>query len=133
MSFKSKFEEDVAKKKGLTNVYEVSKVTFTQPQKRRTYTPDFTPKDGIHIECKGRFTAADRQKMLWVREQNPGLTFLLLFQNSSVRLSRSSKTTYGMWATKNGFDWWDWRDGWPKKWNKYLRAMDSSSSTDQPS
>lgn len=119
--YKSKFEQNVATVKKLGNSYEIDRIKFIQPVKNRTYIPDFTLKTGIYLECKGRFTAHDRFKMLWLKQQYPEYIFLLLFQNSSVRITKTSKTTYAMWAEKNGFDYGDWRQGWPKRWNKYLK------------
>ena len=39
----------------------------------RTYTPDFVLFNGIIIETKGMFTAADRRKHLAIKKQHPKL------------------------------------------------------------
>lgn len=117
---RSKFEENVAAKLGDLVEYEPVKLPFIQPQANRGYIPDFryVGSDNVYIECKGRFTAADRKKMLLVKEQHPNLIFRLLFQNASVRLTKKSKTTYADWAEKHGFEWCDYRRGIPKAWLK---------------
>lgn len=70
----------------------------------RSYLPDFyLPKYNVFVECKGYFTGSDRTKMLLVKKQNPSVKILLVFQNENTKLSKSSKTTYGMWAEKHGF------------------------------
>lgn len=114
--FKSLFEKQVAEQIGDAYEYEPDRISFTQPEKKRTYTPDFRVREGVYIECKGLLSVEDRSKMLWVKEQHPELTFYLLFQNASVKLRRGGKTTYGDWATANGFKWADFRSGIPSEW-----------------
>ena len=48
----------------------------------RTYTPDFVLCNGIIIETKGMFTAADRRKHLAVKKQHPSLDIRFVFENS---------------------------------------------------
>ena len=43
----------------------------------RTYTPDFVLSNGIIIETKGMFTAADRRKHLAIKKQHPNWIFAL--------------------------------------------------------
>ena len=123
--FKSKFEVDVAKafrSNGIKFEYEPTVVHFVQPKKERKYTPDFRirTKTGItcFVETKGRLTSEDRKKLIWVREQNSKLKLVLLFMNSTNTLTKVSKTTYGDWARKNGFEYYDFRFGLPKGWIK---------------
>lgn len=71
------------------------------------YTPDFFLPSGVIIEAKGWFRSADRSKLLLVKERNPGLDLRLVFQNARNRLNKKSKTTYGEWATKYGFQFSD--------------------------
>ena len=113
--YRSKFEEKVARELVGISTYETLKLRYNVPAKVCTYTPDFILNDNkIIIECKGRFTLADRQKMLLVRQSHPHLDIRLLFQNANVRLTKASKTTYGMWATKNNFIWAE--KSVPKEW-----------------
>lgn len=103
--YRSTFEYTIAKQLGDRAMYESISIPYIVPTSKRKYTPDFILDNGIIVECKGRFTAIDRKKMILVREANPTLDIRLLFQNANVRLSRTSKTTYGDWATKNNFIW----------------------------
>ena len=45
----------------------------------RTYTPDFVLHNGIIIETKGMFTAADRRKHLAIKKQHPALDIRFVF------------------------------------------------------
>lgn len=109
--FRSGLEETIAKKLSADNVafeYEKLKINFTQPEKKRSYTPDFQLlSNGIIIESKGRFLVADRLKHLWVKEQHPEYDIRFVFSNSKAKLSKASKTTYGMWCDKHGFKYAD--------------------------
>ena len=67
------------------------------------YLPDFRI-GKMYIECKGRFTAADRKKMRLVKEHNPKKDIRLLFMSNN-KLNPRSKTRYSDWAEKNGFKW----------------------------
>lgn len=43
--------------------------------------------------------------MLLVKAQYPSLDIRMVFWNAKAPISKGSKTTYAMWATKNGFPW----------------------------
>ena len=92
---------------GVAYQYEPFKVPFMQPAKKRTYTPDFVLSNGIYIETKGRFTVADRQKHLMIRESNPHLDIRFVFTNSRNKISKGSKTTYADWCVKHDFQYAD--------------------------
>ena len=135
--YKSKLEERVAEELGDLATYEPDRVYFIQPEKKRFYLPDFKIADKVYIETKGRFTSHDRMKHVWIKEQHPEITIYILFQNSSIRLSKTSKTTYGEWATKNGIPWGDFRKGIPKEWieqhgNQQSNRDEGRTSRDQP-
>jgi hypothetical protein len=83
------------KYEGFKIKYEVNEV--------RTYTPDFELPNGIIIESKGRFVAADRKKHLLVQRQHPDLDIRFVFSNSKAKISKGSKTTLGMWCDKYGY------------------------------
>jgi len=95
--------------------FEKTKLSYTKPEKVHTYTPDFylVQKD-IYIETKGYFTTQDRQKMRLIKEQHPKLDIRFIFSNSRQRISKKSKTTYGMWCDKYGFQYTDKHV--PKEW-----------------
>ena len=82
----------------------------------RTYTPDFVLPNGIFIETKGRFTAADRRKHVEIKKQHPKLDIRFVFDNSRRKLSKGAKTTYASWCERNKFIYCD-RDI-PEDWIK---------------
>jgi len=98
---------------GVDNEYEPDVFKYTLPTGK--YTPDFKirkcRKDGgcdtIYLEYKGVFSGKDRRKLRYVRQSNPDLDLRLVFERSANKINRYSKTTYGEWATKNGFIWYD--------------------------
>lgn len=69
----------------------------------RKYTPDFVLPNGIIIETKGRFTAADRKKHLLIKEQHPEFDIRFVFSNSRTKLNKGAKSSYGEWCSKHGF------------------------------
>lgn len=73
----------------------------------RTYTPDFVLYNGIIIETKGMFTAADRKKHLAIKKQHPELDIRFVFENSNRRLRKGAKTRYYQWCNKYDFDYYD--------------------------
>lgn len=104
--YRSKFEARIAENleaRGVPFRYEPFKVEYTKPAKPSKYTPDYVLPNGIIIEAKGYFEAMDRTKHLMIQEQRPDLDIRFVFQNPNTKLSKTSKTTYGAWADKNGF------------------------------
>jgi len=91
------------KAKGVDAQYEAVKIEYLKPQKASKYTPDFILPNGIIVETKGRFVTADRQKHLLIQAQHPDKDIRFVFSNSRSRISKQSKTTYGMWCEKYGF------------------------------
>ena len=69
----------------------------------RTYTPDFILPNGIIVEVKGRFTAADRRKHICIKKQHPKLDIRFVFESSRRKLSKGAKSTYASWCEKNKF------------------------------
>ena len=90
------------KAKSVLFKYEEFKIKY-EVNEVRTYTPDFELPNGIIIESKGRFVAADRKKHLLVKKQHPELDIRFVFSNSKNKINKGSKTTYAMWCEKNGF------------------------------
>jgi len=108
--FKSGLEENISNQiagKGIEVKYESEKVAYIIPASQHTYNPDFKLPNGIIIETKGRFVAADRKKHLLVKEQHPNLDIRFVFSNSKNKITKNSKTTYGMWCEKNGYKYAD--------------------------
>tara|TARA_B000000441_G_C21505040_1_gene211676 strand:+ start:258 stop:602 length:345 start_codon:yes stop_codon:yes gene_type:complete len=81
--------------------YEGEKLTYTIEAK---YIPDFKVGD-VYLETKGYFPPEQRRKMKAVKEANPDLDIRIIFQSPHNKINKRSKTTYSMWAEKNGFPW----------------------------
>jgi hypothetical protein len=116
--YRSGLEDDISedlKVRGVSFKYETLKIKWTLLE-NKTYTPDFILPNGIIIESKGRFVAADRKKHLKVKEQHPNLDIRFVFSNSRGKLSKGAKSTYGDWCDKHGFTYADKRI--PDEWLK---------------
>ena len=105
-SYKSKFEEVVAEFYGLHETYETEKITYTLQNR---YNPDFKLAEDVYLEAKGFFKPSDRRKMLEVIKQHPEKIFIMFFQDSRVKLTRKSKTTYADWCEKHNIPWFCWK------------------------
>lgn len=105
--YRSGFEKKAAtylKEMGVPFKYEEDKIKYVQPATDKTYLPDFKLPNGIYVETKGRFTAQDRKKMVLVISQNPDKDIRILFERNNT-LTKTSRTTYGMWCDKKGIEW----------------------------
>ena len=119
---RSKFEKRIAKElddAGVKYTYETYSYEYDEPLRKnlarcgecgskdllRTgwYTPDFFLSNGTIIETKGRFTAADRRKMVAVKEGH-GLDIKMLFMRDN-RIHKNSTTHYSDWCMQNGYDY----------------------------
>lgn len=121
--FKSGLEEEIAQqlvKEGIQPKYETRKMPY-KVEKDCTYTPDFPVSDSIIIETKGRFMVDDRMKMLRLKQQYPDVDFRFVFTNSKARITKKSKTTYGMWCEKYGFKYAD--KAVPKEWLQEIKEV----------
>lgn len=110
--YRSGLEEAVAdqlKKHRIEYQYEHpdNKIKYTIPAKDHTYLPDFKLPNGIIVETKGRFVLADRKKHELIKKQHPEIDIRIVFSNSNTRISKRSKTTYGMWCEKLGIPYAD--------------------------
>jgi hypothetical protein len=123
LTYKSKFEEEVAVFYKLHNKYEIEKLTYTL---ENVYNPDFKLTDNVFLEAKGYFKPSDRRKMIEVMKQHPDKKFIMLFQDSRIKLSRKSKITYGDWCDKNGIQWFCWKT---KRPTKRVLSMAARTST----
>lgn len=105
MKYKSKFEERVHKRLPHTE-YESIRLPYTIPAAEHKYTPDFVDENAkIIYEAKGRLTAQDRQKMLYVKEQNPDWQIVFVLMRPKQKINKNSNTSYGDWCERNGFQW----------------------------
>lgn len=109
----------LCEEKGLEVKYENSVLPYvTDPQKKR-YIPDWEVTSNIFIETKGRFTAADRKKALYIQDQHPEAVVLYVFQRPNNTLSKASKTTYGDWCDKHNLPWCSFSD--VDYWTDFIR------------
>lgn len=84
-------------------VYEEYRLPYLVPETRHHYTWDFTLANGIIVEGKGIFDAADRAKHLFVREQFPELDIRFVFSSARAKIGPGSNTTLAAWCDKYGF------------------------------
>jgi len=84
--------------------YEKLKIEW-EDLKYRTYTPDFELDNGIIIETKGLFSAADRRKHLEIAKQHPSLDIRFVFSNANAKLYKGAKSRYSDWCNKHNFKW----------------------------
>ena len=104
--WRSGLEERVAKElseSGIKYEYESMKIRYDVSE-TRTYTPDFILPNGIIVETKGRFVAADRKKHLLIQKQFD-YDIRFVFQNARAKLFKGAKSTYSQWCDKHGFLW----------------------------
>ena len=123
-TFKSGLEVKAWKilKKHIPRVkYEPDVITFLQPEKVRKYCPDFKIGRNVYLEAKGKLDIATRQKMVWFKDMHPRITIIFLFMNPDNKITKRSKTTYAMWAEKEGFMWLDFRRNWIDDYLKLSR------------
>ena len=109
--YRSRFEKKIAEQlqeAGIEFEYEAVKVHYTVPARKATYRPDFpVAARTILLESKGWFKPKDRQKLAFVKEQNPDLDIRLVFQGDAERqkIHKASPTTYAKWCDDHGFPW----------------------------
>lgn len=107
--FRSNYEKVVCNKLDEQNVpfqYETLNLHYEVSEQRK-YTPDVILPNGIILELKGRFSTADRKKMLLVISQHPDKDIRMVFQRHTNKLFKGSKTTYSEWCDKNNIKWAD--------------------------
>jgi hypothetical protein len=104
--------------------YEGVKLTFNIPSRPAKYTPDFPCRCPIILETKGFFYngAADRQRLVLVKEQHPEIDLRIVFQNASKPIYKGSKTSYAKWADDHGFKWAD-KGRVPDTWIAEIKAF----------
>lgn len=98
--------------------YESEKISYIQPEKKRTYTPDFIlvkkTGDKMYIESKGRWVLEDRKKHELLHEQYPKIDIRFVFSNPNAKINKKSKTTYADICEK--FGWKYSKKEIPKEW-----------------
>lgn len=106
LGFRSGLEEKVAdqlRKSGVRFEYETTKIKYVVPESLHTYTPDFVFPNGLIVETKGYWDAADRKKHLLIKQQHPNLDIRFVFSNANTKIRKGSKTSYANWCDKHGF------------------------------
>jgi hypothetical protein len=120
---RSKFEDTIAKEfedAGVEYEYESMQLEYQEPLRKnlaqcgdcgstsllRTgwYTPDFILSSGLVVETKGRFTAADRRKMLAVVDAHPDLKIVMLFMRDN-KIHKNSTTYYSDWCMSHNIEY----------------------------
>ena len=91
--------------RGIDGQYEQNVIEFIKPVTKHKYRPDFRLPNGIFVETKGRFLAADRKKHLLIKEQHPELDIRFVFSNANAKLYKGAKSRYCDWCDKYGFKW----------------------------
>ena len=89
--YRSQLEEKVADLLANLDVnfqYEKTKFSYTIPH---NYCPDFILPNGVVLECKGYWDAADRRKIKSVKEQNPDIDLRMVFQSPLTPYQRNQK------------------------------------------
>ncbi|MDA5241147.1 endodeoxyribonuclease [Agrobacterium sp. MAFF310724] len=102
---RNKFEERISKSHHIpaTATYESHTLPYTITS---NYLPDWIDHTTRTIyETKGFWRATDRKKIKAIKEQYPGWRIVMIFYDSTKRITKSSKTTYAQWCDKNGIDW----------------------------
>ena len=106
-TYRSGLEEEAAaflKSRQKKVEYEKLKIEW-EDLKYRTYTPDFELDNGIIIETKGIFSAADRRKHVEIQRQHPKLDIRFVFSNANAKLYKGAKSRYCDWCEQKGFQW----------------------------
>lgn len=98
--------------RGVAFQYEAVRLPYTIEHE---YVADFLLPNGIIVEAKGLFDAADRRKMLAVIKAFPDRDIRMLFQAADNRIAKNSKTTYAQWCDKHGIKWAEGRSV-PEEW-----------------
>ncbi len=88
---------------GVAAEYEKHSISYSIPASKHIYTPDFVLPNGIIIEAKGIFDAADRAKHLLIKKQYPTLDIRFVFSNVKAKIYKGSKTTVAAWCEKHGY------------------------------
>ena len=108
--YRSGFEDKVItvlKDASIPYTYEKHNINYKIPESEHIYTPDIVLDNNIIVELKGLFEIEDRKKHLLVKEQHPNLDIRFVFQNSSNKIYKGSKTSYGDWCSKNNIKYAD--------------------------
>jgi hypothetical protein len=111
--------------------YEGMKITYFQPEIKKTYKPDFPITGSFIVETKGAFNSADRKKMKLIKSQNPKLDIRFVFSNATNKIGKKSKTTYAKWCELNNFPYHcikSTKETFPKDWLLEIRKTQNAKT-----
>ena len=117
--------------KNVDFTYEGMKICFSQPTKKKKYTPDFPIKKSFIVEAKGLFNSKDRKKHRLIKEQHPNYDIRFVFSNSKIKIGKKSQTTYGKWCELFGFKYHciqSTKDTFPKEWLNEIRKKQNGKT-----
>ena len=104
-----KFEE-ILKDFEVEYDYEVTKIPYTIPESKHTYTVDWTLLNGMLLETKGYLSDhQERYKYVLLKQQHPDLDLRFVFDNPN-KLCGGTKMTHAKWAEKYGFPYCSIKD-----------------------
>lgn len=104
-----KFEE-ILKEFEVEYGYEVTKISYTIPESKHTYTVDWSLANGLLLETKGYLSDyAERKKYELIKQQHPTIDIRFVFDNPN-KLCGGTKMTHGAWAIKQGFKYCSIKD-----------------------
>lgn len=129
--YRSGLEKRVAEQlttQGIKFDFEGRWVHYVVPARQAKYLPDFSCPGQIIIEAKGRFGgfksdstgAAERQKLILLKEQHPKTDIRIVFQDARKPIYKGSKTTYAKWAVDHGIAYSD-KGVVPAEWIKEMK------------
>lgn len=98
------------------------KLNYTVPSSNHTYLPDIVIGNTVY-ELKGYLrTIQERQKYVYIKEQNPHINLVMVFQNPNLPIRKGSKTTYKTWFEKKGIESISFKD-----FENYVKNKDKVS------
>lgn len=116
--------EDILQEYGVDYGYEVTKIPYTIPESKHTYTVDWTILNGVLLETKGYLSDhRERNKYVLLKMQHPDLDLRFVFDNPN-KLCGGTKMTHAKWAEKYGFKYCSIKDveqikSWILETNEY--------------
>ena len=117
--------------KNVDFTYEGMKIVFSQPTKKKKYTPDFPIKKSFIVEAKGLFNSKDRKKHRLIKEQHPNYDIRFVFSNSKIKIGKKSKTTYAKWCELFGFKYHciqSTKSTFPNEWLTEIRKKQNGKT-----
>lgn len=80
------------------------RMEYVIPESKHKYNPDWNVA-GMILETKGLWDKQDRDKILLILDQYPGIDLRMVFENPKLPIYKGSKTSYAAWCDKNNIKW----------------------------